>query len=172
MKARRDVALAVVVWVVVVVVCASLVWAVISRAGRGVAGGDDPLPAAERSAPAASDSAGTPTRSPSRSPSGSSSSSSSSPSSSDPSSGPGSPAVTVRRSWQGRAGVVFAECRGTAIRLTGASPTSGYAAEVDDSGPDRVRVEFESEDGDRRTWVEAECRAGVPAFTEDRQGED
>ena len=65
MKGQRDVALAVVVWVVVVVVGASLVWAVISRAGRGVADGGDPLPAAERSAPTASESAGTPTRSPS-----------------------------------------------------------------------------------------------------------
>lgn len=162
MKARRDVALAVVAWVVVVAVCATLVWTVISRAGRGVAGGGDALPAAEQSAPRASGSSTTPVPSSSRSPSGS-------PSRPD---SPSSPDVTARRSWQGPAGVVSAECRGAAARLTGATPTSGYGVEVDDTGPDRLRVEFESGDGDRRTRVEATCRAGVPVFTAEDKGED
>ena len=162
MKARRDLALAGVVWVVVVVVGASLVWAVISRVGAGVAGGDEPIPAA---APSSSDSAttSTPSHSPSDSPSASPSATSSE---------SASPAAPVRRSWQGAAGVVSAECRGTAVRLVGAVPNSGYGVEVDDQGPARLRVEFESGDGDRRTRVEAVCSGGVPVFTEDRHGED
>ncbi|MET1059001.1 MAG: hypothetical protein ABWX84_05365 [Nocardioides sp.] len=163
MRARRDVALAVVAWVVVVAVCASLVWAVISRAGRGVAGGDDALPAAEQSAPRSPASSPTPSRSPSRSPSASPSHTASSPS---------TPETTARRSWQGPAGVVSAECRGAAVRLTGAVPSSGYGVEVDDTGPDRLRVEFESGDGDRRTRVEATCRAGLPVFTAEDKGQD
>jgi len=161
MRARRDVALAVVAWVVVVAVCASLVWAVISRAGRGVAGGEDALPTAEQSAPTGTP--GTPTRSPSRSPSGPTS---------DPSPSEGASAAPVRRNWQGAAGVVSAECRGAAAHLTGAYPHDGYGIEVDDNGPDRLRVEFESGDGDRRTRVEVTCRAGVPVLSAEDEGED
>ena len=134
----------------------------ISRAGRGVAGDGDALPAAEQSAPRSSASSPTASRPPSRSPSGSPSDSGS----------PASPEATARRSWQGPAGVVSAECRGAAVRLTGATPTSGYGVEVDDTGPDRLRVEFESGDGDRRTRVEATCRAGIPVFTAEDKGKD
>ena len=150
MSGRWALALAVCGWVAVAVAGAVLVWGVISRAGDGVSGDLDALPSAARSA-GSSDSSGTPDRSPppSPSPSATSTARSSSPAS---------------RTWQGAAGAVSAECRGTAIRLTGATPSSGYAVEVDDSGPDRVRVEFETEES--RTRVESVCVAGVPEFTD------
>ena len=168
MRARRDVALAVVAWVVVVVVCASLVWAVISRAGRGVAGDGDALPAAERSAPRCRG----PRRRRSRR------------RLAPPArlvvlvpilvlpAGPARRGRATELARSGRSGHRRVSRR-RPIRLTGATPNSGYAVEVDDSGPDRLRVEFESGDGDHKTRVEAECRGGVPIFVgEDRQGED
>ena len=157
MRGRGALALYAVGWVVVAVAVGVVVWGVISRAGDGVTGGIDAIPSADRSA--ASTHSGTPDGSPSAS----------SPGPTDTSS-PASSAAPVDRTWQGSAGVVSAECRGATIRLTGASPTSGFAVEVDDDGPDRVRVEFDSEES--RTRVEAACVAGVPAFTEDRDGED
>lgn len=44
------------------------------------------------------------------------------------------------------------------VELQAATPAAGYSVEIDDSGPDRVRVEFESEDADIR--VEAEWEGG------------
>ena len=153
MSARREVTLAVVAWVVVVVIGAGLVWFVISRAGTGVTGGgEDPLPAAEPATRARD--LTSPTASPTSS-------------ASDPSSTPAATADPVRGTWQGAPGVVSVECRGSSARLTGAAPNSGYAVEVDDSGPGRIRVEFESEERDLRTRVEATCVAGAPSFTED-----
>jgi hypothetical protein len=168
MKGRRNVALAVGLWVLVVVVGMSLVWGVISRAGRGVAGSDEPLAEQAASSPSGRTSTSAP---PSSSPSDSSSSPSAAPSNTT-SPRPGSTGRSERRSWQGVEGVVSAECRETSVRLTGAVPRSGYAAEVDDSGPARLRVEFESGDGERRTRVEAVCRSGSPSFTEHRHGGD
>ncbi len=161
MTGRRSVALAVVGWVVVAVAGAVLVWGVISRAGDGVSGDLDALPSVERSA-ASRDPSGTPDRSPPGSPS----TSSSPPATSTPA----SPTRPVERTWHGAAGVVSAECDGAAIRLTLATPTSGYAQEVDETGPDRVRVEFETDES--RTRVEARCVDGIPEFSEDRSGED
>lgn len=40
------------------------------------------------------------------------------------------------------------------VNLQGASPAFGYAMEVKDSGPDRVRVDFESDDGEISVRVE------------------
>ncbi|HEX2155002.1 MAG TPA: hypothetical protein VHL52_13630 [Acidimicrobiia bacterium] len=34
------------------------------------------------------------------------------------------------------------------MRLESATPSPGYAMEIDDRGPDEVRVEFEGEDDD------------------------
>ena len=166
MTFQRTVALAVAAWLVVVVAGATLVWAVISQAGQDVVDDPDAAPAADGTN-AADPSPGTtfssspsPSRSPTRSPSGPSS---------GPSSGGGAPATgpTVTRAWQGAAGYVAATCDGSAIRGAGAHPNSGWTIEVDDNGPDRVRVEFESSDGDQDVRVEAFCVDGVPTFQVD-----
>jgi hypothetical protein len=75
----------------------------------------------------------------------------------------------VRRTWQGSAGVVTVECRGATISLEGAQPNSGWSIEIDERGPEEVRVEFDSNDGDRRTRVQAECVGGTPRFEIDRE---
>ena len=75
----------------------------------------------------------------------------------------------MSRTWQGAAGVVSVSCRGLVISRDSAFAYSGYELEEDDVGPDRVRVEFENDDG--RTRVEAECVDGVPVFSDDRSGE-
>jgi hypothetical protein len=92
--------------------------------------------------------------------------SSSSPPPPKPSSSPDS---GVRRSWQGSAGSVTVECQGPRISLQGAQPNAGWSIDVDDSGPDKVRVDFES--GERRTRVMAECVGGTPRFDVD-SGDD
>ena len=164
MSPRRAVALGVVVWVVVAVAGAALVWGVISRAGDGVSRDIEALPSAEPSGGPRDPSRTPPQQSPTRSPS---SSPSSPPTSTPPATSPPvSPAAPVRRTWQDAAGVVSAECSGSAIRITGATSNSGYAVEVDDYGPDRGRVEFETEE--TRIRVEAECSGGVPVFIEER----
>ncbi len=44
----------------------------------------------------------------------------------------------------------------------------GFRIEQDDTGPEEIRVEFESLDERSRTRVEAVCRAGTPVFEVDR----
>ena len=73
----------------------------------------------------------------------------------------------MTRSWQGSAGVVTVECRGPNISLKGAQPNSGWSIDVDDRGPDKVRVDFESNNSERRTRVQAECVGGSPRFDVD-----
>ncbi len=96
---------------------------------------------------------------------------SSSPNNPPPSSSPPPPQSTqdqgVRRTWQGSAGVVTVECRGATISLKGAQPNSGWSIEIDERGPEEVRVEFDSNDGDRRTRVQSECVGGTPRFNVD-----
>jgi len=159
MRPRRAVALGVAAWVVVAVAGAVLVWGVISRAGDGVSSGIEALPSAEPSGEPRSPS-GSPDRSPTES------SSSLRPTASSGTSSPPSSATPVARTWHDSAGAVSAECRGATIRLTGSTAYSGYSLEVDERGPDRVRVEFETEE--RRTRVEAECSGGEPVFSVDR----
>jgi hypothetical protein len=58
---------------------------------------------------------------------------------------------------------VVAECQGGAIALVGAQPTSGWTVELDHTGPDDLRVEFENAD-DAGVRVEATCINGAPSF--------
>ncbi len=60
---------------------------------------------------------------------------------------------------------MVAECRGGAIALDSARPNSGWWIEVDHTGPDELRVEFEN--GDARVRVEATCVDGTPSFAVD-----
>ena len=164
MTRYRALALGAVAWVVVVTGGATLVWTVISDAGEGVAGELPPTAATSPGGQRASD---RPPETRSASPSGTGS-----PSPSVQTTGPASPstsgaeppdAAPVRRTWQGAAGVVVAECRGGAIALVGAQPASGWSIEVDHTGPDDLRVEFETADG-ARVRVEATCVSGAPSF--------
>lgn len=56
-------------------------------------------------------------------------------------------------------GTVVVRHRSGVVELQGATPAPGFGVEIDDDGPDRVRVEFEGEDDDYR--VEARWRDGT-----------
>ena len=158
------------IWVGVVLVCSTLVWAVISRAGEGVTSGQAPERSASTSSPRVT---GLPSTAPTISPSASPTTSPTSPPPTEPTSAPTSsaspPAPTaVERTWSGVGGVVVVVCRGTAAGLNSATPDDGFVVEVDDTGPGRVEVEFEGQgDSDARTRVRAECVNGEPLFDVD-----
>ena len=148
------------IWVGVVLVSSTLVWAVISRAGEGVTSEEPPVRSPSTSVPRGT---GTPATGPTVSPSASPSTLGSPTAPLDPST-----LSAVERTWSGVGGVVVVVCRGAAAELGTARPDTGFAVEVDDTGPDRVEVEFEaSGDGDARTRVRAECVNGEPAFEVD-----
>ena len=65
--------------------------------------------------------------------------------------------------------MVTVECRGTTISLKGAQPNSGWSIEIDNRGPKEVQVDFDSNDGERRTRVQSECVGGAPRFEVDRE---
>ena len=161
MTTYRRFALGAVVWVLVVTAGAALVWTVISNAGAEVAG-ELPTTAGTTSGtttggqPASDQSTPTPTPAPTATGTGPAAPSTSAPE---------QPADLERRSWRGTAGVVVAECRGSAIALGAAQPTSGWSIEVDHTGPDDLRVEFEN--GDARVRVDASCVGGIPSFSVD-----
>ena len=175
MTRYRRFVLGAVAWVLVVTAGATLVWTVISDAGSGVAG---ELPTETPASTGGQSASERP--SPSGTPSQSASAASASPSASPSARRPGRrrrrpprpdqpTADPVRRSWRGAAGVVVAECRGGAITLVSAQPTSGWTIEVDDTGPDDLRVEFEN--ADARVRVEATCAGGTPSFAVDSDGD-
>lgn len=73
------------------------------------------------------------------------------------------PTTTADLEWSVRTinspgGTVVIRHRPGEVELQAATPAAGFAVEIDDSGPTRVRVEFESEDTDIR--VEAEWDDG------------
>ena len=146
MTRYRRFVLGAVAWVVVVTLGATLVWTVISDAGAEVGG---ELPATTTATSGAS----------STTPSGDGTSATPGPTSGS-APAPGGPR---RSSWRGAAGVVVGECRGQAVSLVGAQPASGWSIEVDKTGPEQLRVEFEN--GEGRVRVEARCVDGSPLFT-------
>ena len=85
-----------------------------------------------------------------------------------PATTPGSSEAAVERTWSGTGGVVVVVCRGAVAELGPASPDTGFAIDVDDTGPDRVQVEFEGQgDNDAETRVRAWCVDGEPTFEVD-----
>jgi hypothetical protein len=151
MSSRRTVALGVAVWLIVVAAGAGLVWAVISRAGEGVASSAQPNVDSSVDSSIGS----SPTASP---PTAKGNGSGEAPR--DPPSG--------RKTWQGDPGYVTAQCEGGAIGAN-AQPNDGWRIEVDDNGPRQVEVEFESADERSRVKVEAVCVDGVPVFEVDNR---
>ncbi|GAW49059.1 MULTISPECIES: hypothetical protein [unclassified Nocardioides] len=142
MSHSRTVISAVAAWLVVVILGSTLVWAVISRAGDGIA---------PTVGPGVTDSVTGPSRSPG----------SPTTPSSDATGGP------ERRSWQGAGGVVTAQCRGERISVV-ASADPGFVVERESRGLDEVRVSFQGQgDEGRETEVRARCVDGVPDFEVD-----
>jgi hypothetical protein len=80
------------------------------------------------------------------------------------SSSPSTSSSTVVSAWSVRSvsspgGVVVVRYRPGEVELQAATPLPGFAVEIDDAGPPRVRVEFESADSDVR--VEIRWRDGA-----------
>jgi hypothetical protein len=88
--------------------------------------------------------------------SGSSSTSTSTSSTSTPGTTPAT--TTERRSVSVAGGTVVVEASGGAVSLVSAVPNPGYSVEVDEQGPDEVRVEFESDDS--KSEVRAQWNGG------------
>jgi hypothetical protein len=144
----RAVVAATTAWLVVVAVGSVLVWSVISRAGDVAPGSGTAVPAATPAPSSESAAPGAGTASPSSSTS------------------PGGAQDGVeRRTWQGAGGYVSVECRERVISLVAAQADAGFVVEVDERGPEEVKVAFEGqgEEG-RASEVAAACRAGVPEF--------
>ena len=163
MRASRSTVLGAAAWVAVVLVCSTLVWTVISRAGEGVTSDDPSARGSTTSAPRESGTSAHPSpTSPTTTPG--------SPGSPGSPSQPEDPPTlsAVERTWSGVGGVVVVVCRGAAAELGPALPDNGFSVEVDDTGPDRVEVEFEGQgDNDARTRVRARCANGEPTFEVD-----
>ncbi len=153
MTRHRRLALGAVVWVLVVTAGATLVWTVISQAGSGVAGELPSPTVTPTAAGGASDGASSPAPA--------------TPQTSAPDQS-GQPAGPRRRTWRGAAGVVVAACQDGAVSLVGAQAASGWSVEVDKTGPEELRVEFENDEA--RVRVEAGCVDGAPSFAIDTDG--
>lgn len=178
MTRLRTALLAALVWCGVVAVVATLVWAVISRAGQGVVPvtqpqadvtGSLPVPDGEDRPPLRTSPGVTlsPRPSPSPSPGTTPVSPPTSTSPSSTSSPPSSPAgpVVQRRSWSGAAGHVVAECRGRSAELVSAFPNPGWRYVIGSRGPAQVKVRFVRTSGDDTSVsVDARCVLGVPRF--------
>ncbi len=147
----RSVLVGAATWVGVVAVVAALVWVVITRAGAGVSD-DTGLGDTGAPAPIGTSSSREPSTTPTRTPRPSASSTRA-----DPAPEP------VQRSASGVGGTLTVRCTGRAADMVAATPSGGYAAEVKDAGPDRIRVEFETERSS--TEIEATCPGGSPSFS-------
>jgi len=67
-------------------------------------------------------------------------------------------------------GQLAASCRGSAIQLTYATPANGWEMRLNDSGPEKVNVEFF--EGDTDTKVEASCLGGRPVKKSESDADD
>ena len=76
------------------------------------------------------------------------------------------PSAPTNRTFNGQGGSVTIRFTDTTVELVVATPESGYAVEVDDGGPDRVRVEFSGDDHVTRI----EARAGDESARVSEQG--
>ncbi len=69
------------------------------------------------------------------------------------------PTTTASAEWTVRTinsegGTVIVRHRPEEVELQAATPAAGFSVEIDDSGPKRVRVEFEGDDDDIRIEIE------------------
>jgi len=165
MKTLRPVLGAVGIWLVVVALGSSLVWAVISRAGDGLVF-DDPV----------TSSVGTsPTKQPTQRPTITAGPTVSGSASSEPSGSPSASGSTseppgnshVQRTWSGQGGTLVVTCSGEVVSLDSAQPDPGFAVEIGDRGPEHVEVTFEGreDESENETQVRATCVSATPVFT-------
>jgi hypothetical protein len=196
MRVRRVMVVAALTWVLVVLVGSTLVWAVISHAGREVVSGEAPVlsrsatTSPKSSQPTVRDGetikprkTQRPTKEPSSAGTGSGTpSSSSAPSSKPPSSshsagpsggpsggGPSGPQAT-RRTWNGAAGSVVVECTGASMTANSATPNSGWGVEAQKEGG-TFQVHFHQTSGGKEVELSATCVGGTPRFDSHGDGD-
>jgi hypothetical protein len=170
-RPSRSLATGVAVWLLVVAVGSAVVWAVISRAGEGVVSSEAPVtPATEQPEQPEQPERPGETDDPTQSASTDPTAGPTGPSSAPPADGPPDP-EPVRRTWVGVGGQVTVECQGSAASLASLIADSGFGFEIDDRGPDRVRVEFEGrgDNDDQRSRIESWCADGIPTFETDER---
>src|SRR5690349_2422999 len=146
---RARVAVAGVVWLLVVAGASLVTWTVIDAAGRDVVNAS----AGQRSAsPRPGPTSDAPTA--------------------EPTTGARHPTPRARvATWEGAAGSVVVRCRGPVASLAAATPADGWGVEVADRGPDRVEVELRRDDPDGRVRVRSACLRGIPRLTVDTESE-
>jgi hypothetical protein len=146
-------------WVAALVLATVLTWQIVGLADSQV--GDVPVAAAPTLPDASSTSIATTT---SLAPDTTSpTTEATSPSTSTPTATSTPPSTETAAEWSVRTvnsagGTVVVRHRPGEVELQAATPASGFSVEIDDSGPDRVRVEFEADDADIR--VEVRWQAG------------
>jgi hypothetical protein len=146
---RARVAVAGVVWLLVVAGASLVTWTVIDAAGRDVVNASAEQGSASPRPTSTSDA---PTDAPTE----------------EPTAGAPHPSTRPRvATWEGAAGSVVVRCRGPVASLAAATPADGWAVEVADRGPERVEVELRRDDPDGRARLRAECVRGIPGFTVD-----
>lgn len=182
MNRTRTVLVALGTWCAAVALVSTAVWVVIVRAGQGVVPVGDPHaagteslavphrhhdskhPSHRRTSHAPSSRPTTPgTPSPTTSHSATTTPPSSQPSGTH-SSTP-APPHAERRSWNGSAGHVVAECRASTARLVSAYPNTGWRYQVMSRGPGLVRVGFRRVGEKEGIEVTARCLSGAPHFS-------
>ena len=184
---RRQLALAG-LWAAATVVAVLVVWTGVRVVADDVT---EPLPLATGAAPVATDEpappAGTsPTTVPGAGPSATTSPTTAAPATATTTAPPAVPSTSTTtarppttpgtapppaasESWTrtatGRGGTVTVRFTATTVELVVATPASGYTVEVDDAGPDRVRVSFDG--GEQETRIEARPGEDAPTVAED-----
>jgi len=82
------------------------------------------------------------------------------------------PPSTEIRSYDLVGGSVTVEVGSNAVRLAGASPKAGFSMDVENSGPEKVEVEFKSEDHESQFSGEFKDGVFVPKIEEEAHDED
>lgn len=163
-------------WLVALVLTTGVTWQIVSLAGGQI--GDRPLTvlADENTAVTGSETSTTTTHSPTTSTTSvtstttTSDSTTSTTGTSQPTSPTSSVTTAAAAEWSVKTvntagGTVVIRFRPGEVELLSAVAAAGYEVEVDDRGPPRVRIEFESASDDIR--IEARWRDGLLEITED-----
>ena len=82
------------------------------------------------------------------------------------------PPTTGIRSFDLVGGSVTVEVGGNTVRLAGASPKSGFSMDVENSGPEKVEVDFKSEHHESHFSARFENGVFVPKIEEEGHDED
>ena len=82
------------------------------------------------------------------------------------------PPATEIRSYELIGGSVTVEVGPNTVHLAGASPKAGFSVEVENSGPEKVEVEFKSDDHESQFSGEFKDGVFVPKIEEEARDED